>query len=113
MQQDGNHLLATFRRRFRGVVKRAVLPKTVTVEVERFFRHPRVRRVVRRQRKFLVHDEKGVAKEGDEVFIEEARPLSRHKRWRVIEIVRNARIEAAQEESPTEEDDLTAEHRKT
>lgn len=78
------------RRRLRGIVVRAAMPKTITVRVERIFQHSRVRRVVRRSRKFLVDDAEGSAQVGDSVVIEEARPLSRHKRWRVIDITKRA-----------------------
>lgn len=88
-------------RRLRGVVAKAVLPKTITVRVERFFRHPRLERVVRRQKKFLVHDEKGAAQHGDEVVFEETRPLSRRKRWKLIEVTKRApgAVEEAKEDT--------------
>ncbi|MBI4134224.1 MAG: 30S ribosomal protein S17 [Candidatus Terrybacteria bacterium] len=86
-------LRTVHRRRFRGVVVRAILPKTVTVRVERRFRHPRVGRVVRVMRKFLVHDERGLAKEGDIVVVEETRPLSRRKRFRVAQVLQRAERE--------------------
>ncbi|OHA49473.1 MAG: 30S ribosomal protein S17 [Candidatus Terrybacteria bacterium RIFCSPHIGHO2_01_FULL_58_15] len=94
-------LRTVHRRRFRGVVVRAVLPKTVTVRVERRFRHPRVGRVVRVMRKFLAHDERGLAQEGDTVVIEETRPLSRRKRFRIAQVIQRA----AREEGVTEEEE--------
>jgi len=67
------------------------MAKTIVVRVERRFPHPRFRKVVKAYKKFYAHDEKGEAKPGDWVRIEETRPLSKTKRWRLIEIVeRNA-----------------------
>ncbi len=61
--------------------------KTVKVRVERPIRHPMYNKIVRRGRTFLVHDEAERCKVGDLVRIVETRPLSRLKRWRVLEIV--------------------------
>jgi len=69
-----------------GVVVSAKMQKTVVVAVERLTRHPLYRKTIRRTSTFMAHDEKG-AKEGDRVRIVETRPLSRHKRWRVSEIL--------------------------
>ncbi len=63
------------------------MDKTVVVSVERLRRHPIYKRVVRLSSKFKAHDEVNSAKVGDTVRIEESRPLSRDKRWRVIEVV--------------------------
>jgi small subunit ribosomal protein S17 len=63
------------------------MDKTVVVSVERLRRHPIYKRVVRLSSKFKAHDEENGAKVGDTVRIEESRPLSREKRWRVVEIV--------------------------
>jgi small subunit ribosomal protein S17 len=63
------------------------MDKTVVVSVERLRRHPIYKRVVRLSSKFKAHDEENNAKVGDTVRIEESRPLSRDKRWRVIEVV--------------------------
>src|SRR5438477_1629286 len=62
--------------------------KTITVRVERRFPHPRFRKVVTGYKKFYAHDEKNEAKVGDHVRIEETRPLSKTKRWRLVEVVR-------------------------
>jgi small subunit ribosomal protein S17 len=69
-----------------GVVVSAKMQKTVVVSVERLVRHPVYRKTIRRTSTFMAHDEKG-AREGDTVRIVETRPLSRHKRWRVEEIL--------------------------
>ena len=63
------------------------MDKTVVVSVERLRRHPIYKRVVRLSSKFKAHDEDNGARVGDTVRIEESRPVSRDKRWRVIEIV--------------------------
>lgn len=66
------------------------MEKTVVVEVERTVMHPRYHRYVKRRSKFMAHDEKGVARAGDRVAIEETRPLSRRKRWAVRQVIRRA-----------------------
>jgi small subunit ribosomal protein S17 len=63
------------------------MDKTVVVSVERLRRHPIYKRVVRLSSKFKAHDEENAARVGDTVRIEESRPLSAEKRWRVVEIV--------------------------
>jgi small subunit ribosomal protein S17 len=63
------------------------MDKTVVVSVERLRRHPLYKRVVRLSSKFKAHDEENAARDGDTVRIEESRPLSAEKRWRVVEIV--------------------------
>ena len=63
------------------------MAKTIVVRVERRFPHPRFRKVVNAYKKFYAHDEKGEAKPGDRVRIEETRPISKTKRWRLLEVV--------------------------
>lgn len=63
------------------------MDKTVVVSVERLRRHPIYKRVVRLSSKFKAHDAENTAHVGDTVRIEESRPLSREKRWTVVEIV--------------------------
>lgn len=63
------------------------MDKTVVVSVERLRRHPVYKRVVRLSSKFKAHDPENAARVGDTVRIEESRPLSREKRWRLIEVV--------------------------
>jgi small subunit ribosomal protein S17 len=74
-----------------GVVISDTREKTVTVEVPNQISHPRYDKVVRRSTKFHAHDETNDAKVGDTVRIMETRPLSKQKRWRVVEIVERAR----------------------
>lgn len=73
-----------------GKVISARMAKTIVVRVERRFPHPRFKKVVTGYRKFYVHDEKSEAKVGDEVRIEETRPFSKTKRWRLLEVVERA-----------------------
>lgn len=70
-----------------GEVVSNKMAKTIIVRVERRFRHPEFKKVVTSYKKFYAHDEKGEAKIGDRVRIVETRPLSRTKRWRLVEIV--------------------------
>jgi small subunit ribosomal protein S17 len=63
------------------------MDKTVVVSVERLRRHPIYKRVVRLSSKFKAHDEENTARVGDTVRIEESRPLSRDKRWTVVQVV--------------------------
>lgn len=74
-----------------GVVVSDGRDKTVTVEVPASFAHPRYDKVVRRTTKFHAHDETNDAKVGDTVRILETRPISKQKRWRVVEVVERAR----------------------
>lgn len=67
------------------------MDKTVTVLVERKVKHPLIGKVVRRSNKFHAHDETNECKEGDLVVIEESRPLSKTKTWKVSRIVEKAR----------------------
>ena len=67
------------------------MAKTIVVRVERRFPHLRYRKVVTAYTKFYAHDEKSEAKVGDRVRIEETRPLSKIKRWRLMEVVERSR----------------------
>ena len=75
------------RRTKTGRVVSDKMDKTVVVSVERLRRHPVYKRVVRLSSKFKAHDPENTARVGDTVRIEESRPLSREKRWRVVEVV--------------------------
>jgi len=70
-----------------GVVTSTKMQKTAVVTVIRQIMHPLYHRVVRRSAKFLAHDEAGNCRVGDTVRIEETRPLSARKRWRVVEVI--------------------------
>ena len=73
-----------------GVVVSAKMQKTRVVRVERVYRHPRYQRVIRRAKKLKAHDETNQSMVGDRVLIEETRPLSREKRWRIRGILTRA-----------------------
>jgi small subunit ribosomal protein S17 len=64
--------------------------KTVSVRVDRLMKHPKFKRYVRRSSTFMAHDENSLCQPGDRVKIIESRPLSRHKRWRVMAILEHA-----------------------
>ena len=70
-----------------GEVISAKMAKTIVVRVERRFPHPQYRKVITAYTKFYAHDEKSQAKAGDRVRIQETRPLSKLKRWRLVEVV--------------------------
>lgn len=69
-----------------GIVISKSGDKTVNVLVERLVRHPLYKKVTKRRKKFMVHDEHNACKAGDRVKIIESRPLSRRKRWRIVKI---------------------------
>ena len=73
-----------------GVVVSDKMTKTRVVLIERVYRHPRYERVVRRTKRLKAHDETNASKMGDRVLLEETRPLSKEKRWRIREIVTRA-----------------------
>lgn len=70
-----------------GVVVSDKMDKTITVKVGRSSRHPIYDKMEKKSTKFKVHDEKDAASMGDTVRIEETRPLSKTKRWRLVEII--------------------------
>lgn len=83
----------THRRRERtGVVVSDAMTKTVVVRVEQAYRHPKYEKIVRRSRSFYAHDEAEQARVGDIVRIRETRPMSKLKRWRVVEVLRAAHV---------------------
>lgn len=77
----------TIKRRLEGIVVSDKMNKTVVVEVERFKRHPLYHKIMRISKRFKAHDEKNECKVGDRVLIEQTRPLSKEKRWKVIKII--------------------------
>jgi small subunit ribosomal protein S17 len=74
-----------------GLVVSAAMDKTAVVSVSDRVRHPRYDKTVQRNTKLYVHDEDNSANEGDVVRVAETRPLSKKKRWRLVEIVERAR----------------------
>jgi len=73
------------KRVLRGVVVSDTNNKTVVVKVERRFTHPLLKKTVRRSKNYHAHDEDNRFKVGDQVAIEESRPISKLKRWRVVD----------------------------
>ncbi len=80
-----------------GVVSGKNMKKTVSVIVERQVRHPLYKKIVREKKKFLAHDEYEKCKIGDTVTIIQTRPMSKLKRWRVLEIVSLSPTETVKE----------------
>ncbi|MBN1443253.1 MAG: 30S ribosomal protein S17 [Planctomycetes bacterium] len=74
-----------------GTVRSDKMQKTIIVDVVRLEKHRQYHKFVRRRTSYMVHDEKGEARAGDVVRISETRPLSKRKRWRLIEIVRRGK----------------------
>ena len=70
-----------------GLVTSNKMDKSITVSVERRLRHPIYGKFVKKTKKYMAHDEANVAQEGDLVKIAESRPLSKNKRWRLVEVV--------------------------
>jgi small subunit ribosomal protein S17 len=81
-----------------GIVTSSKMQKTVVVTVDRQFMHPLYKKVIRRSKNFLAHDEKNECRPGDWVRIEETRPLSRQKRWRVATVISKAAQVGSHEE---------------
>jgi small subunit ribosomal protein S17 len=79
-----------------GQVVSTRMAKTIVVEVGRRVPHPLYKRIISKRKKFYAHDEEGTANMGDVVRIVECRPLSKMKRWRLVEIVRRAAQVGAQ-----------------
>lgn len=78
------------RKKRTGVVVSNKMDKTVVVLGDRMTRHPLYRKYLKKHVKFKAHDEVNACQIGDTVLVEETRPLSRDKRWRVVEVVRKA-----------------------
>lgn len=74
-----------------GIVVSNKMNKTVTVQIERQVPHPLYKKYFKLSKKYLVHDEHSTADLGDKVLIMETRPISKRKRWRIVEIVERAR----------------------
>lgn len=74
-----------------GVVTSTAMEKTITISVERKLRHPIYGKFVKKTKKFMAHDEKNDCNVGDTVRIMETRPLSKNKRWRLVEILERAK----------------------
>ena len=71
-----------------GVVMSDKMTKTRVVRTERRVRHPLYKKILKVRKKFYVHDEQNLSKVGDKVRIQETRPLSKLKRWKLVEILK-------------------------
>ena len=76
------------RKQLTGIVVSDSMDKTVVINVERRFPHPIYKKYVTRSKKYYAHDENNKCEPGDTILIEESKPLSRLKRWRVKEIIK-------------------------
>ena len=74
-----------------GLVVSDKMDKSIVIKVERKMKHPIYGKFLKRSTKFMAHDENGECQIGDKVEIMETRPLSKNKRWRVVEIVEKAK----------------------
>ncbi|MEL7020160.1 MAG: 30S ribosomal protein S17 [Bacteroidota bacterium] len=74
-----------------GVVSSAAMDKSITVSIERRLRHPIYGKYVKKTKKLMAHDETNDCKVGDTVRIEECRPLSKRKRWKLTEVLERAK----------------------
>lgn len=91
MPQQAEPITRSNRRKVRtGIVTSNKMMKTIVVRISRQVRHPKYGRILRQASSFKVHDETNSAGIGDLVKIMETRPLSKDKRWRLVEIVRRA-----------------------
>ena len=79
------------KRTIKGVVISNKMDKTIVVKAERLVKHPIFHKYVRKHLKYKAHDEKNQSKLGDTVLIIESRPLSKEKRWRMLEILNKAK----------------------
>jgi small subunit ribosomal protein S17 len=73
-----------------GTVVSDKMDKTVVVAVESYYKHPLYKKILRKVKKFKVHDPDGKCKIGDVIKISETRPLSKTKRWRLVEVIKKA-----------------------
>jgi|TARA_B110000263_G_C15266564_1_gene491400 small subunit ribosomal protein S17 len=78
------------RKELSGLVHSASMDKTIVVNIVRSFPHPMYKKYVKFSKKYYVHDEKNSCEKGDSVLIEESKPLSKLKRWRVKKILKKA-----------------------
>jgi small subunit ribosomal protein S17 len=84
---------ASKRKSLQGWVVSDKMEKTRVVEVERTVRHPMYKKIMRKKKKYYVHDRSEESKTGDFVTIRQTRPLSRLKRWRIVEIIKGVKSE--------------------
>ena len=75
-----------------GIVTSSKMDKTIVVTVYRTVKHPLYKKIIKRKKRYIAHDEFNRCKEGDLVMIEATRPLSKRKRWRLVKIVQSAKV---------------------
>jgi len=80
------------RRVLQGVVTSDAMEKTITVQVERIQKHPKYHKYIRRHTKYHAHDETNDANVGDRVEIAECRPMSKLKRWRLLNVIERSEL---------------------
>ena len=80
-------------RKLKGVVVSNKMTKTVVVRVDRLKKHPKYNKYYRVSKKIKAHDEKSEYKAGDEVMIGETKPMSKDKKWRVVELIKRPEVE--------------------
>ena len=88
---DTNPIVRSQRKERTGKVISNKMAKTIVVEVERRYPHAKYKKVITAHARFYAHDEKGDAKVGDLVLIQETRPLSKLKRWRLSQVLERSR----------------------
>ncbi len=91
MSTETTQLERNLRKERVGIVTSDKMNKSITVVVERQVKHPKYGKFVKRSSKFMAHDEKSEAHIGDTVRIAETRPMSKLKRWRLVEVVERAK----------------------
>jgi len=79
------------RKTFIGIVESNRMDKTIVVRIERLVKHPVYRKYVKRSTKLTAHDPENACNIGDKVFVTATRPLSKRKRWRLVEIMERAK----------------------
>jgi len=84
------------RRTMIGIVTSTKTEKTITVEVERTFKHAKYGKYLRKRKRYLAHDEERKARTGDQVLIASTRPLSKRKRWRLLDVISRSRLEGGE-----------------
>lgn len=87
MTEQNTSLAVKRTRTFQGSVLSAKMDKTITVLVVRQVKHPLYKKYIRRSTKVHAHDEQNECREGDKVMIEECRPLSKNKSWRLVKVL--------------------------
>jgi small subunit ribosomal protein S17 len=88
-------------RKLKGTITSTKMHKTVVIRVDRLKKHPRYHKYYRVSKRFKAHAQEGDYLVGDQVIIQETRPMSKEKRWRVVELVKRPGAEEAEEVAPS------------